>query len=166
MTAAISKSGAIQANRRNILKGGALLSLVGVTQASPLMATPAHASMRFIIDQRLPEAPHIIARAQQASLPYFDPEGEIIHLLRTPNAGWLNGKGRIIGLTGYSDLILAADALRTAGKPLHYIAALNGEREQVLLNRATGKTGDALAALLHQPNGQPLSRTTRFIWAN
>ncbi|MPT47563.1 MAG: hypothetical protein E2598_03975 [Sphingobium sp.] len=159
-------TGALKADRRQILKGSALLSLLGATQASPLMASAGHVPMRFIVDRRLPEAEHIIGRARQANIPFFDPEGEIIHLLRTPDAGWLKDKGRIIGLTGYSDLMLAQDALREAGKPLLYVAALTGNKEQVLLDRANGKTGEALSALLFQPDGRPFARSTRFIWAS
>lgn len=163
-----AKYSPIKTSRRQILKGGALLSLAGLTQATPLMASAGQrASTRFIVDGRLPEAPHIIARAGRMNMPVFDPEGEIIHLLRTPGAHWLEGKGRIIGLTGYSDLMLAQDALREAGQRLLYVAVLDGECGHILLNQASGRTRETLTSLLHQPGALTgATRSTRFIWAS
>jgi len=150
--------------RRTLLKCAAVLSASQIAGTPALMAA-GRERLRFIVDPRLPEAGHIAARAAMQGCAVADPKGEIIHLLMDPKQAWLTSQGSIIGLTGYSDLMLARDALRMAGRPLLYISALQGEQETVLLDRQASKAGRTIASLLASPDMQRLSSSTSFVWA-
>lgn len=150
--------------RRTLLKGAALLPVGQLAGAAPIAAA-GRERPRFIIDHRLPEADHIAARARAQGCPIADPEGEIIRLLLDRRDPWLSTSGSIIGLTGWSDLMLARDALRMAGRPLLHASALRGGREERLIGHKDGRAGRTLASLLGGEEMRRLTRTTSFVWA-
>jgi len=150
--------------RRTLLKCAAVLPVSQLAGASPLTAA-GRAQPRFIIDRRLPEADRIAARARARNCRVADPEGEIIRLLLDRREPWLSVSGSIIGLTGWSDLMLAQDALRMAGRPLLHASALRDGREQRLIDRADSRAGRTLASLLGGEEMRRLSRITSFLWA-
>jgi len=150
--------------RRTLLKGAALLPVGHLAGASPLPAA-GRERPRFIIDHRLQEADHIAARARAQGCPVADPECEIIRLLLDRRDPWLSASGAIIGLTGWSDLMLAQDALRMAGRPLLHASALRDGKEERLIGRADSRAGATLASLLGGEDMRRPARTTSFVWA-
>jgi hypothetical protein len=49
-----------------------------------------------------------------------DPQGEVVALLLAPHGRWLSANGMIVGLTGYSDFVLARDVLRGTSRPVRH----------------------------------------------
>ncbi|WJT00896.1 hypothetical protein [Novosphingobium humi] len=97
--------------RRAVL--GAMAVLPGLAMAPRAQAA---AGFHFILDARLPEAAAIRAWADAAGHPCADPAGEIIRLLMSEKDHPM--AGTVIGLTTYSDYILARDMLRMQGRRL------------------------------------------------
>jgi hypothetical protein len=111
--------------RRDILKGG-------VTLGRPaLRACPAWRCTRSLRRSALHRrwqtagSPRLIA-ARAGGHTLADPQGEVVALLLAPHGRWLSANGMIVGLTGYSDFVLARDVLRGTSRPVRHAVSLNG----------------------------------------
>jgi len=107
----------VAVNRRAVL--GAMAVLPGLAMAPRAQAA---AGFHFILDALLPEAAAIRARADAAGHPCAHPAGEIIRLLLSEEGHQM--AGTIIGLTTYSDYVLARDMLRMRGRRMRAPHAL------------------------------------------
>lgn len=137
----------VAVNRRAVL--GAMAVLPGLAMAPRAQAA---AGFHFILDALLPEAAAIRARADAAGHPCADPAGEIIRLLLSEEGHQM--AGTIIGLTTYSDYVLARDMLRMRGRRMRAPHALPG-----------GDVGDPLLASLRETCARRCaSQATSFLW--
>ncbi len=154
--------------RRTLLKAVAALPLAQLVDVSPLSAQRARAPVRFIVDARLPDAPRLIEQARRGGHAIADPEGEIIRLMLRPGDPLSTYAGSVLGLTGYSDFVLARDALRMAGRPMRFAARIDGQERAILLDRdgidRPGGAAAAIDALLATPVAASPARSTSFIW--
>ena len=144
---------ALTASRREVL--GATSALLGMALAPRARgATPA-ARASFILDARLPEAGALTARARGHLI--ADPHGEIIRLLLGPQGKTLISAGAIIGLTTYTDFMLASDVLRGIGR---------APRQPLALPLAkTDAENTPLLALLHEScQRRCASLATSYLW--
>ncbi|WDF75118.1 hypothetical protein [Novosphingobium sp. KACC 22771] len=140
-----------QLSRRYML--GVTGALLGLAVAPPVMAQRRAGAM-FLLDARLPEAAALRARADAFGHRSIDPQGEMIRLLTGEKASLVNGAATVIGLTTYTDLMLARDVLRGMGRPIRHHLAL-----------PDGRADDPLLALLHQSCTRNCgSRATSFLW--
>ncbi|NOW45260.1 hypothetical protein FHW96_001415 [Novosphingobium sp. SG751A] len=134
-------------SRRAML--GAMAVLPGMGMAPRAWAAGA---CHFILDARLPEAAAIRAKAEAAGHRSADPEGEIVRLLLSDEGRQM--AGTIIGLTTYSDYILARDILRMRHRQVDRPHAL-----------PDGDAGDLrLASLRDACARRCASRATSFLW--
>lgn len=140
-----------QVSRRDML--GIAGALLGLAVAPPAMAE-SRADAVFLLDARLPEAAALTARARASGHMSIDPQGEMIRLLTSEKARFWIDAGTVIGLTTYTDLMLARDVLRAIGRPIRQHLAL-----------PDGRADDPLLALLHQGCARSCaSRATSFLW--
>lgn len=148
-------------SRRDILKGGALLSFAGLAGA-PGAAWAAGARRRFLIDGRLPEAPRLRRRAAITDNPWVDPEGEIIGLLLA-NPVWTERNSVLIGLTGYVDYALAGDFLRSVGRRIEHVRQLGPAAGSAAVAQ-DGASRGPIASLLDGPSTPVRPGVTSFLW--
>ena len=141
----------VAVNRRAVL--GAMAVLPGLAMAPRAQAT---AGLHFILDARLPEAAAIRARADAAGHPCAAPAGEIIRLLLSEEGPQM--AGTIIGLTTYSDYVLARDMLRMRGRRVRTPHALPH-------GLPGGEVGDPVLASLRDACARRCaSRASSFLW--
>lgn len=143
------------ATRREVLAATAAALGLGLTLAPRQVgATPARTA--FLVDSRLPEAAALAARARQAGHVVADPKREMVQLLLGPQGELLTGANTIIGLTTYSDLVLASDVLRGVGRSPH--SALS-------LPLTGGEAPAPLLTLLHEAcQRRCASLATSYLW--
>jgi len=145
---------AFNASRREVL--GAATMLLGMAVSSPALAFHSGQSASFILDARLPEAAALSARARQAGHRMADPQGEILRLLLGPQGRLLIGADTIIGLSTYTDFMLAGDVLRAAGRR---------PRGALALPLVPGKACEPLLTLLHEACRRRVpSLATSYLW--
>ena len=151
--------------RRDILKGGAALGAAGFA-GLPGMASALDFSgaPRFIVDGRLPEAPRLIAQARAGGHTLADPQGEVVALLLAPHGRWLSADGMIVGLSSYSDFVLARDVLRGTSRPVRHAVSLNGMAHGEPVLHGGGRVTRALGALLGPAPRRESARATSFLW--
>lgn len=147
--------------RRDLLKGGILLSLAGLSTV-PGTIWAAEPRLRFLIDRRLPEARHLRRQADLGTYPHADPQGEIIALLNG-NPDWIGPGSLVIGLTGYVDYALARDVFRTAGRRMRQVWQL-GPSSSCDLAPAADTSPGFLATLLGTPSMPARPGPTSFLW--
>jgi hypothetical protein len=141
------------ASRREVL--GATAALLGLAVA-PRAVAATDEGAAFILDARLPEAAALAARARMAGHRAADPQGEMVRLLFGPQGKALTGSGTIIGLSTYSDFVLARDVLRDMGR---------APREALALPLADHDAPPRLLALLHNAcQRQCASQATSYLW--
>ncbi|WP_194917457.1 hypothetical protein [Novosphingobium sp. NBM11] len=151
--------------RRDILKGGVTLGAVGLAGLPGLAsALDLSGDPRFIVDGRLPEAPRLIARARAGGHTLADPQGEVVALLLAPHGRWLSANGMIVGLTGYSDFVLARDVLRGTSRPVRHAVSLNGMAQMETTLDGGNRTTRTLDALLGPAPWRENTRATSFLW--
>ncbi|MGE4409438.1 MAG: hypothetical protein AB7D33_02565 [Sphingobium sp.] len=155
-------------DRRHLLKYAAALPLTQLVGVSTLSAANGTAPMRFIVDTRLPDAGHLIEQARRGDHAVVDPEGEIIRLMLRPSDPLPAHAGSLLGLTGYSDFILAQDALRAMGRPMRYAARIDGAGRHMLFDREArngeSSTDAAIATLFDPAALIRSSPATSFVW--
>lgn len=155
-------------DRRHLLKYAAALPLTQLVGVNALSAADGTAPMRFIVDTRLPDAAHLIEQARRGGHPVVDPEGEIIRLMLRPSDPLTAHAGSLLGLTGYSDFILAQDALRAMARPMRYAARIDGTGRHMLFDRedrnGKSRTDTAIATLFDPAALIRPSHATSFVW--
>lgn len=143
----------LNASRRQVL--GAATALLGLAAAPRAWAAP-YDRASFIIDARLPEGPPLIERARASSHPIADPQGEIIRLLLGPQGPVLTRAGTIIGLSTYTDFVLARDMFRNVGRSVRGVLALPLTRDEA---------AEPLLTLLHDAcQRRCASQASAFLW--
>lgn len=115
---------ALPLSRRELLRAASIT--LGLAAGLGLTTPALAASMgpAFLIDSRLPEAAALAARARQVGGLLADAGGEMVRLLLGPHGEALIAASTLIGLSTYSDLVLARDVLRSRGRPLQGAIAL------------------------------------------
>lgn len=138
----------LPATRREVLAATGALLAAGVAPRALGAVRPA----LFLIDSRLPEGPALAAQARAAGHPSRDPQGEVIRLLLGEPG--LMQAGTILGLTSWTDFVLARDAL---ARPVRSAHALPLARDEAVEH-------PLLAALLAACPGRENPRATSFLW--
>lgn len=149
--------------RRSLLKGLAILPVAGVPLAGVVATAGREHAIRFVIDRRLPDGPALADFARRRGHALADPQGEIVALFLGAKAGWLKEQGMLIGLTGYSEMVLMRDLLRSVGRSMRYAAAFN-DGNAPLADRLEGRAAALVTALHAAPPSGPPRRSGSFLW--
>lgn len=154
----------MRATRRHLLKGFALLPGLAAPLA-PALAAAIDDRTRFIVDTRLPGGKALAKLANAGGHQIAEPRGEIIAEFLGEKAGWLDGPAAMIGLTGYSEMVLMRDLARTGGRPMRYAARWGSRGAAPLINRKLDDPMTRLIASLQQAApAQPRTQASSFLW--
>lgn len=151
-------------SRRTFLK--AVSACGGAAMFAPVSGAAAMPSggPAFVIDTRLPDGADLAQRAGAAAHLVFEPRGEMIALLFDHAEELIARKQTIIGLTGYADLALARDFLRSRGHPVRHVRSLPEVRGPLADGHASAVDQALLASLIPQCQPSSRCRATTFLW--
>ncbi len=149
--------------RRTVLAGAAALPMLGL--AGPALRNLFSESKQLIYDEKLSRAQLAAQRARAMGLGTQATGGEIATLLLGRGRADVSADaGSVIGLTGYSEFVLAGDILRRQGRAVRPIAQFDTSDNWLEQPQPGSEAHRLVAALLASEDAVPQSRATGFVW--
>lgn len=155
----------MKSTRRHMLKGLALLPGLAVPLTPTRAGTSLQPRVRFVVDRRLPGGKALAGLATAGGHDLAEPRGEIVAEFLGDKSRWLDGTAPLIGLTGYSEMVLMRDLARSAGLPMRYATRWgNADTAPLICRKLDEPTARLIASLQKAPAGQSRGGATSFLW--
>ncbi len=143
--------------RRSLIKAMASAPLAGWT--APIWARPAFQKSALVFDASNPLACAVAKRAEAMGFSVRPTDGEIVALLLADRTAQSSA---LWGVTGYAEMMLARDILRSHGRTISFTRQL-GAKACAKADVAQCNLPSMARALLH-PVSDAASPTTAFLW--